>query len=80
MKFILRDLLWLIVVASLAAGWYAHSRQAAQTIEAQAQKIAQQAAEIASRDSDLDRAARQERQLRTQLRLRGAPVELFPSP
>lgn len=80
MKFLLRDLLWLIAVVSVAAGWYASSRKAAQTIDAQAKTIDQQQAEIASRDADLDRAARQERQLRTQLRLRGAPVELFPSP
>jgi hypothetical protein len=80
MKFILRDLMWLIVVVSLAAGWYAHSRQAAQTIESQGKTIEQQKLEIASRDSDLDRAFRQERRLRMDLRHRGAPVELLPSP
>ena len=55
-------------------------RQAAQTIESQAKTIEQQKAEIASRDSDLDRAFRQERRLRMDLRMRGAPVELFPPP
>jgi uncharacterized protein HemX len=80
MKFILRDLLWLIVVVSLAAGWYAHSRQAAQTIQSQSKIIEQQETEIASRDSDLDRAFQLERRLRMDLRHRGAPAELLPTP
>ena len=80
MKYILRDVLWLMAVVSLTAGWYANHRQAALTIEAQAKMIEQQKAEIASRDSDLDRAFRQERRLRMDLRMRGAAVELFPPP
>ena len=80
MKFNLRDLLWLIAVVSVAAGWYANSRQAARTIRVQTLKIEQQQAEIAALDAELVRAGRNEQRLRMDLRQRGVPVELFPAP
>ncbi len=80
MKFNLRDLLWLVAVVSVAAGWYAHSRHAAKTIQVQAQTIEQQQAEMAALDAELVRAGRNEQRLRMDLRQRGVPVELFPTP
>ena len=80
MRFLLRDLLWLIALVAVSVGWYAHSRQQSQAMNALAAQIERKTAELASREADLDQAARVERRLRMDLRMRGAPVELFPTP